>query len=508
MPNRNDGTYVRHFDEGDWVSRDEHQNDLNELHYEALERSTIRMIDLTILPIITMFSMLNFLDRVSIGNLRVIGFQQDLNVSDIQIAIALTAGIISAIELPSNLVLRKVGAGVLLPLLICCFGVVTFCSGFLTDFEGLVAARFVMASIFPHNRGVFPGTMLYLSSFYTRKELQLRIAIVQAAACFSGGISGLLTYGIYRIDGFLGKPGWSWVYFIEGLITILFGLLGLVLLPSTPEESRFLTAAQKKIVYQRIQNDSGGAALKQIIERASAHQIIQALKSPHVVLLCMCSFLACTNMYGVAYFQPIGEQLVEVCPLCSYAPVIPHLSTFLVMLGTSYISDRYSLRGATALLCAGLSLIGYTAFYCLDDWGQRYGTLFISMAGAYATQLPLVTWMSNNTEPYVRRATALAFYAISGNLGGLMSVWVFAYADKPQYLDSDDNAAVGIILLTSINWTYLKHRNKRKLAERENILTGYKFDVKGHVDPQAVERLERVAWERLGDRHPDFKYVL
>ncbi|EGF96991.1 uncharacterized protein MELLADRAFT_70294 [Melampsora larici-populina 98AG31] len=92
MPKRKQGTYIRHFDEDESACQNEHQNDLNELHYQALERKTVWMLDLTILPIMTMFSLLNFLDRVSIGNLRVIGFQEDLDVSDIQIAIALTAG--------------------------------------------------------------------------------------------------------------------------------------------------------------------------------------------------------------------------------------------------------------------------------------------------------------------------------------------------------------------------------------------------------------------------------
>lgn len=511
MPNRNDGTYIRHYDESIFDSKDEHQNDLNDLNYKKLERRTVLMLDLTVLPIVTMFSLLNFLDRVSIGNVRVIGFQKDLDISNIQIAIALTAGFIPyvAIELPSNLVLHKIGAGVLLPLLICGFGIVTFCSGFLTDFEGLVAARFFLGLL---EGGVFPGTMLYLSNFYTRNELQLRIAIVQSAACFAGGISGLLTYAIYQIDGFLGRPAWSWVYFIEGLITILFGLVGLFLLPSTPEKSRFLTAAQKRIVHQRMQHDRGGAVLKQNLDRASAYQILQALKSPHVILMCICSFLACTNVYGVAYFQPIVIHSLGFDPsMTQLASVIPYFSAFLVMLGTSYISDKYSLRGATALVCAALSLIGYTTFYCLDDWGQRYGTLFISMAGAYSTQLPVVTWLSNNSEPYLRRATSLAVYTMLGNLGGVMSVWVFAYADRPQYLiPTTMNIAcvVGVILLTCINWSYLKYRNKCKITQRGRILAGYEFDIKDYADSEAVDRMQRVAWERLGDRHPDFKYVL
>ena len=162
------------------------------------------------LPVI---DLLSFIDRVNIGNARVAGLQTDLKMSDYQYSLALTITYIPYIivEIPAGLVLKRVGANILLPTLVIVWGLTTALQGLVTTYHGLLVSRFFLGLA---EGGLLPGIVLVMSRFYKRDQVQLRISLLFTAAALTGGFSGLLASAILGLDGRGGHRGWQWIFIL------------------------------------------------------------------------------------------------------------------------------------------------------------------------------------------------------------------------------------------------------------------------------------------------------
>ncbi|BGO92174.1 hypothetical protein NBRC10512v2_004440 [Rhodotorula toruloides] len=240
--------------------------------------------------------------RSNIGNAKVAGLAKDLHLTPHQYLVALTCTYVLYIvfELPSNLLLKKVGAHFMLPGMVTLWGICCCMTGFVQNYGGLVAARLILGML---EGGVFPGLVLYLSSFYRRHELQTRISLFFSAASLSGAFSGLLAAAIINLDGKGGQEGWRWIFFLEGGFTALFGILLFFLLPGSPSTSRFLTADQKAHIERRLKLDSP-AGTTDFEEAFSWREVRKAatmfLKSLSTAVRYVSLFLAITSVYSTA----------------------------------------------------------------------------------------------------------------------------------------------------------------------------------------------------------------
>jgi MFS family permease len=121
--------------------------------------------------------------------------------------------------------------------------------------------------------------------------LFVSIAGFGLAAPLSGAIGGLLAYGLVQVDHH-SRPPWSWIFLVEGAITVVFGLLSFFMLPSSPQSMPVLTEDEKKFIVARLQED-GSAAFNKTEDRFSWAEVCKALVSPHAVILTIASFLNC-----------------------------------------------------------------------------------------------------------------------------------------------------------------------------------------------------------------------
>ncbi|KZV79457.1 MFS general substrate transporter, partial [Exidia glandulosa HHB12029] len=189
-------------------------------------------------------------DRTNIGNARISGLQQALDMTDTNYSVALTLTYIAyaCIELPGNLLYKRVGPHVLIPTMVILWGIVATIQGFVKSYSGLLVVRFFLGLC---EGGLLPGLTLYIASFYPRHMLQLRYALLFTATSLAGAFSGLLsTRGtlppiFLHMDGVGGLDGWAWVFIIEGLVTVVFGVLVAFILPATLLRARYLTPEEK-----------------------------------------------------------------------------------------------------------------------------------------------------------------------------------------------------------------------------------------------------------------------
>ncbi|GAA6032537.1 hypothetical protein JCM8097_004805 [Rhodosporidiobolus ruineniae] len=480
------------------MPRQEDSSDFTEEEW-ALDKEAVRRLDWTLLPLCAIAYLLNFLDRSNFGNAKVAGMQKDLGLSTHQYLVCLTMTYVLYItfEFPSNMLLKRVGANILIPAMIIGWGTVCCLTGFAESYHGLLIARLFLGFA---ESGLFPGLVLYLSMFYRRRELQTRISLFFSAASLSGAFSGLLAAAIINLDGKGAgsfTQGWRWIFFLEGAITILFGIILIPLLPATPETARFLTPVQRAHIARRLRLDSPAGA-NDFDEKFSWAEARKSATSPHVIFLFIALFGNGITLYGFSYFTPtivgtFGYNTVQTQLLT----VPPYVLAFLLTMINAYLSDRFGARGICAIAMSLLALVGYIIFYKTLTVAGRYTALFLAISGVYSTSPALVTWLPNNSAGHYRKATSVALGFIATNSGGIASTWLFDASSDPHYYKASE-VLIGmtcmIILFCTINLVYLRHVNAKKALQRAEDEKYGKHEISGQE------------WAEQGDKHAHFVY--
>ncbi|KAH8162348.1 hypothetical protein CIB48_g5896 [Xylaria polymorpha] len=257
------------------------------------EQKLVRKLDLHLIPLVMLLYTFSFLDRVNIGNARLYGLEKDLGLMGNQFQIAVSILFVTYIifEVPSNLVLKPIGPRRWLAFIVLVWGVIALATGFVHNFGSLLALRVLLGAF---EAGLFPGLNVYLTFFYTKRELALRVGYLFVSAAIAGALGGLLAYGIGHLDGVRGMSGWRWIMIIEGIPTIILGFLVLLFLPDDPEHAQFLTPEEKKLVAARHQRQYGYTKSAQQFDKKD---MMKAFKDWKVWVFCVGQYGADTMLY-------------------------------------------------------------------------------------------------------------------------------------------------------------------------------------------------------------------
>ena len=340
---------------------------------------------------------------------------------------------------------------------------------------------------------MFPGLVLYLSMFYKRQELQVRVALFFSAAGLSGAFSGLLAAGIQQLHGKSGLEGWRWIFMLEGIFTVLFGVSCFFVLPNGPADVKTFKPEHVAQCERRLQEDVGIPDEAKV----SISSVLSAFRSVHVLIGSLVLFAAGTTLFGLAYFTPsIVQSLGSSNTRTQLLTVPPFACALVVTILAAYVADRYAQRGLTAIACAFLALIGAAITMRARSFSSRYAGIIFLVTGIYASGPSLISWIPNNSAGHTRRATAIAMGFVCTNSGGILSTWIYPRSDAPYY---GTGAAVNLSMVViqivgsaaHIAWLVMKNREKRQHPER--LLKG--------LEAKALAE----QFEALGDWHP--KYV-
>lgn len=187
-----------------------HEDTINQMKEDveqvdpAYEKRLLLKTDLHVVPILFLLFLCAFIDRINIGNARIQGLEKDLNMkgSDYNIALFTFFILYILLEVPSNIILKKMRPSVFLSTIMLLWGIVTIGQGCTKSFGGLVGCRVIIGAL---EAGFFPGSIYLISMFYKRHELQWRINLFFSASIIAGAFSGLLAYAIAHMDGIAGK---------------------------------------------------------------------------------------------------------------------------------------------------------------------------------------------------------------------------------------------------------------------------------------------------------------
>lgn len=230
---------------------------------QRLEKALVRRIDFRLLPMIILMYIMNYLDRNNIAAARLAGLedplvQGGLALSSTQYLTALSILFVGYLlmQVPSNLFLNKIGKPALyLPTVMIGWGVISAATAGAQSYSGLIAIRFFLGAV---EAAYFPGCLFFLSSWYTRKELGFRIALLYSGSLLSGAFSGLISAGVKNgLDGARGHRAWRWLFIIEGVITIFLAFIAYFVLPNLPRTTSWLTENERQLAVWRLDEDIG-----------------------------------------------------------------------------------------------------------------------------------------------------------------------------------------------------------------------------------------------------------
>ncbi|KAK1240567.1 hypothetical protein MKX07_004595 [Trichoderma sp. CBMAI-0711] len=412
----------------------------------ALTKSVLFKMDTRVMPILALLLLCSFLDRTNVGNAKILGLEADLGISDEQYSQGLAVFYATYIawsvqsqithELPSNLVLKKVSPRIWLPSLTVAWGIITMCLGFVRSFGSFAAVRALLGVA---EGGLFPGIVLYLSSVYTRGELALRLGLFYAAASLSGAFGGLLARGLSAIGPRGGLEGWRWIFIVEGLLTVVSGLIAFAGLPNNVANAWFLSTEERDFAAQRLANDSGGRfnPAREAEELFKWSEVKRGIFNVQIWLTSTAYFALLSGVYSFGLFLPTivndlkittNANKVQLWTVIPYAVATP--TTILV----AFVSDRIKLRGAPMLAMLPISIAGYATIAHVQSPSVRFGMTCLMAMGMYSSVPCVLVWNANNSAGHFKRATTSALQLAVANCGGFVATFIYPSKDGPVYL--------------------------------------------------------------------------
>ncbi|CAB4387090.1 unnamed protein product [Rhizophagus irregularis] len=474
--------------------KDEEHNNKEETFVEnkEFEKKLLRKIDLKVMPLLTLLYLLSFLDRVNIGNAKLAHIEEDLGLVGTQFNWSLSIFFIGYIlfDVPSNFMLIKTNPTLWIPFIMLAWGLIMTLMAFVKNFSGLMSARFFLGAF---ESGLFPGAIYYITTWYKRSETNSRIAILFIGNSFAGSFSGLLAYGIVRLDGTLRLKGWQWLFFIEGLITVAVSIFSYFLLSDYPEKTKWLSDEERKYAISRLKYDAGKAHTTHFDKK----QIYAALTDWKVYLAMLHLGVSCITFFSFALFIPtivngmgfdfIKSQLLSVPPFFCAG-----IATVIVAI----LSDRKRIRSPFIIICSLIAIIGYILLIVpsIGIPGKYAGACIVG-SGLSPIIITSITWLTNNIAGHAKRAIATAMVMMFANLGGALASQVYRQKDFPHYTYGH-SMSLGFLIaatcITIIQYFVFKTLNKKKKENPQSFLEG-----------KTEEEIKN-----MGDLHPDFIYSL
>ncbi|KAL6251807.1 hypothetical protein RBB50_002017 [Rhinocladiella similis] len=466
-------------------------------------RKTLRKMDLRLIPMLALLYLLSFLDRGNIGNAKIAGMEEDLNLSGTQYSLCATVFFFSysAFEIPSNLLLKKFRPSVWLPAIMVAWGTVMTLMGCVQSYHGLLIARIFLGVA---EAGLYPGVAYYLTMWYCTDELAFRQGLFFSAASVAGAFSGLLAYAISKMDGVGGYAGWRWIFILEGLVTVLAAVGAFFALYDFPDTASFLTVEEKAWVVHRLKYQGSKKSGRAIAE--SDHfewkYVTRALTDWQLyVSLFMYWGIVCP-LYGISFFLPtIIADLGYTSTTAQLLTIPIYITAAILAVVLCWLSDRAVKRGAARWVYVFMPmcviLVGFVMTIAASATGGVpgvvYAGIFIAVCGIYPAFPQNVTWIANNLAGSYKRAAGMAMQIGLGNLGGAMASNFYRAKDKPKFL-LGHRLELGFVVMGLIAVLVLRITYGRINAKRERS-----GETHGLTDAELSD---------LGDRSPSFRYTL
>ncbi|KIH88118.1 MFS transporter [Sporothrix brasiliensis 5110] len=458
------------------------------------DRRLVRKLDLHIMTLAMLIYIFSVLDRVNIGNAALYGLKTDLGLvgNQYQILVSILFATYISVEIPANWMVKRIGPSRWLGFITAGWGLVATFSGFAQTFGSFLACRLLLGAL---EGGLWPGLVVYLTTFYTRREIALRIAVLFACSALAGAGGGLLAFGIGFLEGHGGYNGWRWIMILEGLPCIVLGVATWFGLADEPATAYYLTPAERARLVRRLDRQPG---MTQAAKQFHWNDALEAFADWTVWAFCFAQFGADVMLYAFSAYLPTiikGINADFSTPVVQVLTIPCYLVGAAAYLVVGQVSDRIQHRALFVLVAGVITVCGYGMLISDGGVAVHYAGCFLVAAGLYiVVGLPLA-WLPTNVPRYGKRTTTIAMQACIGNSAGIMSGYVYPAAEGPRYVKGHAiSLAMGAFAVVTYGlvWAYYVYENKQRTAGKRDAR------ISGLTDDQVRE---------LGDKSPHFIFA-
>src|SRR5882672_8101232 len=405
-----------------------------------------------ILPFLILCYMIAFLDRINIGYAQ-LQMKQTLTFSDATYGFG--AGIFFVgyflFEVPSNLLLAKIGARKTLLRIMFIWGIVAAAMAFVETPTQFYVARFLLGVF---EAGFFPGIILYFTYWYPSVRRGQVIAIFMSATAIVSVIAGPLCGAILKyFDGMNGWAGWQWLFLVQGLPAAILGVIIYFYLQDKPADATWLAPAEKNLLRHNLEHD------EKDIEGETESTVGQMIRDPKVYLLALVYFLLLGATYTMVFWLPtlIQSWGVKDLLLIGIYAAIPNAVGVIGMILVGRSSDKLHERRWHFAVCVAIAAIGLGITTLLQ--GNLVGSIaalcFAVIGIAAAT--PIFFTLITEYLSVAAAAGGIALISSLGNLGpavspslnGLITQWTGSTAYS-MYLVMAMYVLAGLVLLVTV----------------------------------------------------------
>ncbi|RGP76559.1 mfs general substrate transporter [Fusarium longipes] len=439
-------------------------------------RKVLWKIDIRIIPILMILYILSYVDRANIGNARIEGMVTDLGLSNTQYNTVLSIFFVTYI-LCANI----------------------WKHGIVHNYGGIMAVRLLMGVF---EAGLFPGAIALLTKWYTKYELATRLAIFYVGSALAGAFFGLLAFGLAKMDGVAGLEGWRWIFIIEGITTVVVGLITPWALADTPtERPKWLDTEEQDYLIRRIIVQNGGTAADEAGKHLSGSLVISVITDWQYYPLVLVNWANVIPSYGLKFTLPqIIKNMGFTNSNAQLLTIPPYVAGAISAVVFNVLSDKFRRRAVIIIIPQIFLIIAYSILTPLaanirSNVAPCFFAIILANIGCYPINPMSSSWLSNNTAGSAKRSLAIAYYVSLSNVGGIIASYIFIESEAPGYPTgfglSLTFSVLGVVAALGLYFVYGKINKRRDRMTQQEI-----------SDKYTEEKLAE-----LGNRSPLFRYT-
>lgn len=400
----------------------------------SLEQMTIRKAYLRILPFAALTYLMCYLDRINVG-FAALTMNKDLGLDPATYGMA--AGCFFwgyvLVEVPSNIILEKVGARLWIARIMVTWGVISGCTALCTGPYSFLTVRFLLGLA---EAGLFPGFVLYFTYWFPDRYRARINAGFTLALPVAVAIGAPISTALLGLDGLWGLKGWQLMYIFEAVPTVLIGVAVFFYLTDEPAKATWLSNEERNWLAQRMTGE------RRQIEQKNPINMLGAFLDPKVIWLCVNYAGIVTASLGMLLFLPtIIKELGISNMQVGWVTMIPYTCGALSMVFCGWLSDRIGERRWTLFWTCVLSAIGLVmAGLTVGTWWSVVG-FSIAAIGFYGTKGPFWS-MPSMFLTGAAAASGIAWINSIGNLGGFFGPSLVGWA---KTLTGPDGVLGGLV---------------------------------------------------------------
>jgi len=388
----------------------------------ALEQRTMPKVYMRLLPFVFACYFLCYLDRINVG-FAALTMNKDLGLDPAIYGMAAGAFFWGyfLFEVPSNLILEKVGARIWIARIMVTWGLLSGATAFCTGPWSFMTVRFLLGLA---EAGLFPGMVLYFTYWFPDRHRARIVSAFTLALPFAVALGAPVSTGFLELDGMLGLAGWKWMYLLEAAPTIILGIAVLFYMTDRPAVANWLAADERNWLSSTLEHE------RRQIESHGVVSLMRSFWDPTVVLLTVNYLGIVTASLGMLIFLPqIIKTLGFTNMQVGWVTMIPYLCGAASMMFVGWLSDRtgerrWNLFVTCALGCVGLVICG---LYVNSYWAIV--GMSIAAIGFYGTKGPF--WaMPPMFLTGSAAAASIAWINSVGNLGGFFGPSIVGWAKE------------------------------------------------------------------------------